>query len=91
MSNKKYSNEDLAKALEDIKNGSMTIYRASKVYNIPNQTLHDKINKKIQKTRVSRSSNSPVIDRRRFVGKMGTAYGRNWISSYERSTATLGS
>lgn len=36
----------------------MTIYRASKVYNIPNQTLHDKINKKYKK---QESAGAPTV------------------------------
>lgn len=41
---KQYADEDIEKALECIKNGS-TIYVASKTYNVPYQTIHDKVKK----------------------------------------------
>lgn len=38
-----YSKEDLQHALEDVRSGTLTIYRACRVYNIPKTTLVDHI------------------------------------------------
>lgn len=46
MPNKKYTPEDLAAALNEINDGKMSIYKASQVYHIPEQTLRNKIKNK---------------------------------------------
>lgn len=40
---KKYSAEDLQDALDEIRSGSLSVYGASSKFNIPKQTLNDKI------------------------------------------------
>lgn len=43
MPNKKYTPEDLAAALDEIKDKKMSVYKAAQVYHIPEQTLRNKI------------------------------------------------
>lgn len=49
MASNKYTPETLQKALSEINNGTMTVYKASKIYKVPRQTLYDKVNDKYKK------------------------------------------
>lgn len=49
MPKKNYTTEDLAAALSDINNKNMSIYKAAKLYKIPEQTLRDKAKNKYVK------------------------------------------
>lgn len=49
MPKKKYTAETLKIALHDIKNQKMSVYKASKLYSVPAQTLRDKIKNKYTK------------------------------------------
>ncbi|XP_026465236.1 uncharacterized protein LOC113367875 [Ctenocephalides felis] len=49
MASNKYLPETLEKALKEIRDGTLSVYKASRTYKIPNQTLYDKIHGKYKK------------------------------------------
>ena len=46
---RQWSEEQMALAIEAVSSGNTTQYEASKLYNIPRQTLHDQVYGKVTK------------------------------------------
>ncbi|GFS07557.1 hypothetical protein ElyMa_002992400 [Elysia marginata] len=76
----KYSQEQLKEAFEKVKNGTMSMNRASQIYGIPRTTLGDKL-------RAMFSSNCPVTGRGRKGHHMAQGDLSDWVWPHERAAS----
>ena len=67
MASKRWTEEEMKAAIDEVQSGKMTQYRAAKIYKIPRQTLNDRLTNKVMSGNVGRPIRLSVAEENEIV------------------------
>ena len=67
MASKRWTEEEMKAAIDEVQSGKMTQYRAAKLYKIPRQTLNDRLTNKVMSGNVGRPIRLSVAEENEIV------------------------